>query len=459
MILKIFFMKVAMVYPEVYDIARYNEKRKEFPPFGVMYLSAMMENAGHDVEVFNINNERTFIDFRAFDAVGFSIPSSATFGITMETRFTSWYATDALIMVGGVHPNLYPEQTMRDIKPDVVGIGECESTILEILEYAETKDFSNIDGVCYWKEGIPTRTNPRKIGSNIDWLPLPARHLLPLEDIIMNNRLSKTDLKMAHVMFTRGCPFPCRFCAVAQSRIQYRSGNSARKELVSLIENYGIEGFAIVDDNFIVSKKKVYDVASCIEDLNLKWSALSRVDTVDKDLLTAMHKSGCIEIKFGMESGSPEILKAMRKNTTQDQIFRTAKIADEVGIKVKFFIVHGYPGENMQTTEETIRLLEKVSPYVDRVSLFRFTPLPGTYVYNNPLEFNLRGTDKDPDWDGDWGKYHIYHNDYHWWGTEKDFEIMNLAHSKLETFIDYTWSDTFKNPDQKILRVINDGKS
>ena len=74
---------------------------------------------------------------------------------------------------------------------------------------------------------------------------------------------------MAHVMFTRGCPFPCRFCAVAQSKIQYRSGESARKELINLIENYGIEGFAIVDDNFVVSKKKVYDVATSIEDLNL----------------------------------------------------------------------------------------------------------------------------------------------------------------------------------------------
>jgi len=439
-------MKVAMVYPEVFDLARFNEKRKEFPPFGVMYLSSMMELNGIKVEVFSISKDRTFLDLRGFDAVGFSIPSSATFGITKETRFNSLYSDNTLIMAGGVHANLYPEQTLREIMPDVVGVGECENTIIEILQEHKTKKFGQINGVCYWDGDIPTKSPARKIDKNIDWLPLPARHLLPLNDIVMSNRLSNTDVKMAHVMFTRGCPFPCRFCAVAQSTIQYRSGASARIELIHLIERYGIEGFAIVDDNFVVDKRKVYDVAHSITDLNLKWSGLSRVDTVDESLLRAMFDSGCIEIKFGMESGSPTILNAMKKNTTQEQILYASKIAHKIGIKVKFFLVHGYPGENLNTTRESIELLKKVSPYVERVSLFRFTPLPGTYVYDNPHEFNLRGTDKNDDWDGNWDKYHIYHNAHHWWGTENDFFELNLAYNEIREFIEHTWPDTYKTP-------------
>lgn len=436
-----------MVYPEVYDLARFNEKRKEFPPFGVMYLSSMMEKSGIEVKVYSISSENTFLDLRNFDAVGFSIPSSATFGITKKTRFGSLYSPNTLVMVGGVHPNFYPEQTLNELNPDVVAIGEAENTIIEILEQYVTRDFSKIKGVCFKRGEKIVRTPPRKIEKNIDWLPLPARHLLPLEDIVMSNRLSNTDIKMAHVMFTRGCPFPCRFCAVAQSKIQYRTGESARAELIHLKETYGVEGFAIVDDNFVVDKRMVYDITTNITDLGLKWSGLSRVDTTDEQLLTSMHKSGCIEIKFGMESGSPVILDAMRKKTTPEQILNTARIAHNVGIKVKFFLVHGYPGENLQTTRETISLLKKVAPFVERVSLFRFTPLPGTYVYNNPHEFNLRGTDKNEDWDGNWDKYHIYHNAYHWWGTANDFRELNIAYNEIKDFIEYTWPDTYKAPE------------
>lgn len=439
-------MKVAMVYPEVYDMARFHEKRKEFPPFGVMYLAAMMENHGIEVEIFGVSRERFVFDFRGFNAVGFSISASATFGLIKECRFKSVYSDKVLIMAGGVHPNFYPEQTLLDLQPDVVGVGEGEETILEILQEVIRKDFSKIDGVCFFDNGIPRRTKPRKILRDIDWLPNPARHLLPVEDIVMTNRLSNTDIKMAHVMFTRGCPFPCRFCAAAKTKIQYRSGASARHELIHLKENYGIEGFAIVDDNFVVDKKKVYDVAYSIKDLQLKWSGLSRVDTVDEMLLQAMFDSGCIEVKFGMESGSEKMLKAMQKDTTVDQIRKTVQLAHKIGIKVKLFLVHGYPGENLMTTRESIHVLKGMNHLIDRVSLFRFTPLPGTYVYNHPEEFNLRGTDKNSDWDGNWEKYHIYHNNYRWWGSEEDFDELNIAYNEMEDFITATWPETNKTP-------------
>jgi radical SAM superfamily enzyme YgiQ (UPF0313 family) len=152
---------------------------------------------------------------------------------------------------------------------------------------------------------------------DIDVLPLPARHLLDSADLVMADRLSTTDLRMAHVMFSRGCPFPCRFCAAAQTRIQYRSGASARAELEHMIAAYRIDGFAIVDDNFIVNKPKVRDICLSIQDLGLRWSALSRVDTVDQALLKDMAAAGCIEVKFGVESGSEALLKAMRKNTNR----------------------------------------------------------------------------------------------------------------------------------------------
>ena len=322
-----------------------------------------------------------------------------------------------------------------------MGIGEGEETFLHLLAQAKARHFENVEGICYLHDGRPVRTRPRMLLKSIDSLPLPARHLLPAEDLVMADRLSTTDLRMAHVMFSRGCPFPCRFCAAGQTRIQYRSGTSARRELVDMIERYGIEGFAIVDDNFIVNKARVRDICTHITDLRLKWSALSRVDTVDEALLADMAASGCLEIKYGMESGSPKILKAMRKNITADHVRRAVAWSRSVGINVKLFLIHGYPGEDLQSTAETMELLAEIAPRIARVSVFRFVPLPGTYVYDHPDEFGLHHTSSQPGWSGDWSQYHIHHNDRHWWGTEDQFAEVQQGYEQLAAMVEELWPE------------------
>jgi anaerobic magnesium-protoporphyrin IX monomethyl ester cyclase len=437
-------MNVAIVYPEVLDLARFKENRKEFPPFGALYLAAVIEQSGATVEILKISPGNTFLDLTRFDVVAFSIPSSATYGMIKDARFKSRYNDDPYILVGGVHPTFYPEETLIDIRPHAVGIGEGETTILELLEVKNSREFSKISGICYLANGIPTRTQPRALVKDISLLPNPARHLLDLDDFVMSDRLSNLELQMAHVMFSRGCPFPCRFCAAAQTQIQYRSGQSARTELIELRDRYKIEGFAIVDDNFIVNKKKVQEICHSIRDLQLRWSALSRVDTVDESLLLEMRRAGCIEVKYGMESGSPQILRAMKKNITPNTIEKTVTMTKNCGINVKLFIIHGFPGENLATTKETIKLLERLVPFVDRVSLFRFVPLPGTYIFEHAAEFQIRGTNQSPDWDGDWEKYHIHHNNRHWWGTTADFEEVNTSYQLIHHFVDAYWPQKYK---------------
>ncbi|HTL66698.1 MAG TPA: radical SAM protein [Lacunisphaera sp.] len=434
-------MRVALLYPEVLDIARFREKRKEFPPFGVLYLAAMVERAHHEARILKVREDALAFDLRDFDVVAFSIPSSATYGLMLRARAQSIYAGDALLLVGGVHPSFFPEKTLSEWNVHAVGIDEGEMTLLELIEHAKDKELSGINGIGFFKNGKFVRTLKRPLIQSIDSLPLPARHLLDPEDFVMSDRLADTDEKMAHVMFSRGCPFPCRFCAAAQTKIQYRGGASAREELIHLKERYGVTGFAIVDDNFVVNRKKVAEISDSIVDLNLKWSALSRVDIVTEELLRKMYASGCIEIKFGVESGSQRILDAMQKNIRVDDIRNALKLANQTDIRSKVFIIHGYPGENQESTNETLALLEELKPLISRVSLFRFVPLPGTYVYQHPQEFSLRGTDTDAAWDGNWSKYHIHHNDRHWWGSEKDFEEQAAGYKVLNDYIDANWPD------------------
>ncbi|HVQ95504.1 MAG TPA: radical SAM protein [Mycobacteriales bacterium] len=429
-----------MLYPEVYDMARFREARKEFPPFGVLYLAAVIERAGHEVAIKRVTPDDTRFDLTDYDAVGFSLASSATYGFMCQARHESQVRADALVMVGGVHCNFYPESSLVDFAADVAADGESEETILHILGQAETRDFTTVPGLCWQADGEIRRNPKRPLMRDIDDLPLPARHLLPREDIVLTDRLAGTDLRMAHVMFSRGCPFPCSFCAAGQTRIQYRGGASARTELEHLITAYGIEGFAIVDDNFIVNKNRVGDICDAVADLGLKWSALSRVDTVDEKLLDRMARSGCIEVKYGMESGSEPLLKAMRKNTTRDQIVRAIDQTVAAGIAPKVFIIHGYPGENAQTTQDTIDLLRELRSRLSRVSLFRFVPLPGTQVYEHAATHRIRGTHLQPDWDGDWSKFHIHHNTRHWWGDAADWVEVEDSYRRLRDFVEDNWA-------------------
>ncbi|WP_346158502.1 B12-binding domain-containing radical SAM protein, partial [Nonomuraea recticatena] len=201
-------MKVALLYPEVYDMARFREQRKEFPPFGVLYLAAVTEAAGHQVEIHRVAPGHTALNLTGFDAVGFSLASSATYGLMLQARRETKLDPGTLVTAGGVHANFYPAEVLHDLAADVVADGESEDTILELLDHAHDRDFTGVPGVLFTRDGRTTRSPARPLMRDIDQLPLPARHLLPREDIVLTDRLAGTDTRMAHVMFSRGCPFP-----------------------------------------------------------------------------------------------------------------------------------------------------------------------------------------------------------------------------------------------------------
>ena len=194
-------------------------------------------------------------------------------------------------------------------------------------------------------------------------------------------RLADTSLPIAHVLFSRGCPYHCNFCANQNHNIRYRSKENIKEELELLIKDYGIKGFCVFDDNFLANKEKAMEIIREIGKLDLKWSTLARVDNVDLELLRELKNSGCIRIKYGVESGSQKMLDLMKKNITVDEIKKAFKLTKEVGIDTKALIMHGYPEEDFNTTKETIALLEELKMCISRVGLTYFTYLPGSPIY------------------------------------------------------------------------------
>jgi len=164
-----------------------------------------------------------------------------------------------------------------------------EQSIIDLFEVAASgRRLDSVSGVVYFgSDGEINKTPKCGTGKSLDLIPMPARHLLDLDDVLLKGRLPDPSLLMAHVLFNRGCPHQCAYCAVAQSQIRYRSGLGCREELKHLKEKHEIGGFAVVDDNFVVNKRNVMGICRSIGDLDLHWSALARVDAVDQDLMNS----------------------------------------------------------------------------------------------------------------------------------------------------------------------------
>ena len=425
-------MKVALISPEYYDVAHFGVKRKEIPPFGVLYLAAIVEEMGHEVVIHRVSNESYCLDLSEFDVAGFSVSSSVVYTLIQKVREHSTIREGTLLLAGGIHATIYPEDVINELNVDIICIGESEHTLREILAEIKTKNFSNVAGILYRDGCNLIRTEPRSLIDNLDVLPFPARHLMPIEDIVMSDRLSDSPLKVAHLLCSRGCPYHCHFCANQEHTIRYRSGKNIKSELEYLIKEFNIEGFCITDDNFIVEKKRIIEISKEITPLSLKWSSLSRVNTVDEDILQAIKDSGCLELKYGIESGSQRILNSMNKGITVAQIHNAIEMTHKIGIKIKAFIIHGFPGENLESTNETISLLESLKDKIDRISIFRFVPLPGSYVYKNPGEFKLILPDNFDD-------IFIYNNSKKWWGDDAEQNELTDAYNMLENYVKINW--------------------
>ena len=425
-------MRIVLIYPDYYDIAHFGNRRKEIPPFGVMYLASTLEKSGEIVEIIGVSPENVSLDLTSYDVVCFSIPSSVTFATVHNVRNNSLFKENVLLIVGGIHATIFPKEVFLALAVDVLCIGEGEATIEEVVHHYDDRNFNEIKGILFKSNEELIFTEERELIRNLDLLPFPSRHLLPLEDIVMNDRLSDTNLPIAHILCSRGCPCACNFCANLEHTIRYRSAKNIREELEELIKVYGIKGFCITDDNFIINKRRVAEICDEITPLNLKWSSLSRVDTVDQSLLEKLKESGCIEIKYGIESGSPRILELMNKRISIDQIRNAVMLTQNAGIKVKAFILHGFPGENIESTNETISLLNELKDKIDRISIFRFVPLPGSPAYNDKDKHKLELPE-------DFDEIFIYNNERKWWGTEKDQDELEKSYQLLETFVKDNW--------------------
>ncbi len=442
--------RMALVYANSYEIARKGVHRKEFPPFGVMYLAACVEERNQDWKVDIIPVDKNMstkkLDWSDYDVIGLSLISSYSYDVLKRCFNASERRKEATIIAGGYQAEKFVHKVFEDFKADIVFKGEGEEPIVAFCQHYEDRNYEEIPGIIYRDSSRRFQATKGRGCVDIDKIPLPARRLLDDEDIVMTDRLAGTDLRMVHMLFSRGCIYNCVYCAANQDKkvkhIRYRNKQNIVNELTNLIDVYDIEGFSIIDDCFLTEKDRAIEICEYIaqETPNLKWSLAARVDQIDDDILKALKLAGCIEIKFGVETGSDKLLQEMSKNTTVAMAEEAIRKTKDYGIGVKLFIITGLPRENDTTHNETKEFLGRMhrEKLVDRVSLLRYTPLAGSYIYSNPAEFGIKEAALSPD---NFSKTHLYHKSHDWWVEADRFKNCERWYKDMKAFIEKRWGD------------------
>ena len=396
-------MKVLLVKP-------YNQSDHIQPSLGLGYLAnAIRED--HDVRLLDcIKDDLTIDKFAPIlkeynpDILGLQCYTFDLPFIRLALRAAKDFNKDIVTVIGGPHSSALPEATLKSEKDlDLLFVGEAEKGFPLLLNAIEkgSKDLSGIPGLGF-REGSVIKVNPKIIVDDLDSLGLPAWDLIrPEEYPESQHGAFFKQFPIAPIMVTRGCPYSCTFCAgklVSGRKIRRRSVDNVLDEIKMLNKDFGIKEFHIIDDNFTMDKEYAKDFLRRLKalDLGMTWAVPNgvRMDALDDELLALMKETGLYLISLGIESGSDEVLRAMRKDITVAKIRECVNRIDGAGIDIAGFFILGFPGETTKTIKETIDFAAEL-PLV-RANFFTYLPFPGTESYEKLL---ASGELKDVDWE------------------------------------------------------------
>ncbi|MFC2020378.1 B12-binding domain-containing radical SAM protein [Chloroflexota bacterium] len=375
--------KVALVNPN--QFTRYPQ-----PPMGLALIAAVLEKAGYPVTVvdanaLNLQPEAVEPLVKDADIVGLTAMTPSINTAIAIARHLKKACPDLPIVLGGTHATLLPEETLA-IAPeiDVIVRGEGEDTFIELLQALESKQpLSTIAGVSYKKDGRVVSNPASSKMVDLDSLPFLAYHLLPWQKYKPHPPHGRA-LPFAVIITSRGCPYRCAYCSKPIFGNKFRAQTPERvvEEIVYYQKNFGIKEIAFYDDSFTLDKERARAIADEIikKELKIHWTCETRVNLVDKELLRHIKQAGCYSIAYGIESGSPEILKALDKEITLEQAVEAVRFSREAGLQTIGYFMIGSPGESPDTIRQTIEFAKKLK--LDFAQFSVTTPFPGTKLYD-----------------------------------------------------------------------------
>jgi len=398
----------------IYLVSPYTHVKSVSPHYSLEYIKFYLMDHGYDAEIIDCSHYNSGLEGVIAKLKEDEKP---IIGITAYTRerFAAYDLIrrihndipDSLIVVGGRHFTYLADEALKNLPEiDIVVRGEGEITFKEICDSVYSKiSINEIRGISFKEEGKIVHTPERPLEHNLDLfrcfdkghLPDPKKH--SFEAVLYKVGGAKRQGKVrGFIVFTsRGCPSRCVFCSLTVAKVRFRSIDNVLDEIEEKIKITGTRYVIFKDPSLTAVKKHVKELCEKIieRNLNIRWVCYSRVD-IELELLKLMKKAGLIGVETALESGSPRVLKAIKKRIDIDKFTRFCIEAYNLEIKVFVFCMVSLPDEKLEDVDMTISLINKLSKYIYTVSGLQATRiLPDAALYNIAKERKVLPDDFD----------------------------------------------------------------
>lgn len=380
---------VLLINPKSIDVL------PSYLPYGLLYIAGYLREKGVKVKIFDANTAETeFVEVLRKEKpkiAGISILSGPCLtDAVKQAKTIRKYFPKVKIVFGGIHTTIFPGEVLANSYVDYIVMNEGELPLHELTEYLLNKkgSLAKIKNLGY-KKAEKLFLNPIRPFIDLNTLPMPAWDMLPIEKYIHRKFYSNRVLTL-HT--SRGCPWSCAYCynqAVNFRRWRGMSPERIIEQVEFLQKNYNIKGFQFYDDEFDANPQRVVDFCQLVlkKGLKIKWGHYSRTNVADRDRYILEKKAGCEFVEFGVESGSPRLLKIIQKQQTVTNIKNAFKLCREVGLKAGAMFMIGLPTETEKEIKMTIKLVNslKASQTINTI----YHPYPGSELFNYCLNKGL----------------------------------------------------------------------
>lgn len=403
-------MKTHLIIPPSGYIAQRWKEHNTMPPLGILYIAAVLEKNGLPVrvtasDVLKLKKNGILQAISAYDAdtIGLSITTENRFEIFDLLKTIKAEFPKKLLIVGGPHATMAGLDMVTQIHAiDLAVIGEGERTILEIAAWhkagADSRELVKIKGIIFRRDGHPAFTGPRPMIENLDPLPFPAKHLIPMDKYDFRWPVNNQLLRATNIITSRGCPFNCNFCPTPTTWGRQVRGYSPKRAVEEIRWNrdtFGAEVLWFFDDTFNYNVKRTEELCRLIikEKMGIRFVAEVRIDILSYDLLALMREAGVQYISFGVEAGSERVRRdIIHKNITNNQVFQTVDWARQLDIKATAFFIFSHPTETWAEARESLSIIDQIKYKADiTVSILHI--YPGTELESYALEKGLLPAD------------------------------------------------------------------
>ncbi len=383
---------------KIYLLSPWVEEKYNTTQSSLEYIRFYLIDSGYEAEIIDCSKYKRDLN----DVIQILIRDEKPIvGITAYTRerFNAYHLIrkvgreipDSLIVVGGRHFGFLAEETLRELpEVDIVVRGEGENTFKEICDsvYNATR-YEDILGVSY-KKGNRIIHNPdRPIESDLDKFRNYDINNIQKDACLSHTKVDHNNLYFT-VSATRGCPNNCVYCSLTATRVRFRSIDKIIEEIEAKIDATGVRNVSFNDSSLTLNKQFISNLCNKIieKKLNIHWNCYSRVN-IDTGLLKLMKKAGMVSAEIGLESGSPRVLKSIRKRINLEQIEKFCNETYHLGIKLYVFCLISLPDETKEDADMTINFVKKLSKYIYYAGMQTTRILPDAALYRIAVEKNV----------------------------------------------------------------------